>query len=136
VPVSLLLLYESEERSIGSITTVAGMFPESRVTLLALFNSVSHDAHYHHDALEQAAQHLATEGTAVAAAAGLHATALTANTLGTTGGVAAIIGIADRLRVDLIVVRASGRGPLRTLLRGDTTTSLLHRTNRPLLVIP
>ena len=47
-----------------------------------------------------------------------------------------LLELADRLEVDLTVVGRSGKGAIARLLMGSVTTSLLHQSKRPILVVP
>lgn len=48
----------------------------------------------------------------------------------------AILGVADRYRVGLIVCGQRGRGPLRSTLLGSVSHGLSTQTRRPLLISP
>lgn len=47
-----------------------------------------------------------------------------------------LLELADRLGVDLTVVGRSGKGVIARLIMGSVTTSLLHQSKRPILVVP
>jgi nucleotide-binding universal stress UspA family protein len=44
--------------------------------------------------------------------------------------------IAERLDIDLTILGRSGKGALARLMMGSVTTSLLHRTTKPIMVAP
>jgi len=44
--------------------------------------------------------------------------------------------IAERLDIDMTVLGRSGKGALARLMMGSVTTSLLHRSTKPLVVAP
>lgn len=48
----------------------------------------------------------------------------------------AILGVADRLDVSLIVCGQRGRGPIRTTLLGSVSHALSSHTKRPILIAP
>ncbi|HEX4865183.1 MAG TPA: universal stress protein [Acidimicrobiales bacterium] len=48
----------------------------------------------------------------------------------------AILGVADRLDVKLIVCGQKGRGPIRTTLLGSVSHALSAHTKRPILIAP
>jgi len=47
-----------------------------------------------------------------------------------------LLDLADRLEVDVTVLGRSGKGAVARLLMGSVTTSLLHQSKRPILVVP
>ena len=47
----------------------------------------------------------------------------------------AIIGTAERLHCDLIIMGSHGRGGLAALIMGSQTQKVLHHTNLPVLVV-
>ena len=47
-----------------------------------------------------------------------------------------LLNLADRLEVDVTVLGRSGKGAVARLLMGSVTTSLLHQSKRPVLVVP
>lgn len=47
-----------------------------------------------------------------------------------------LLEIAQRLEIDLTVLGRSGKGALARLVMGSVTTSLLHRTTKPIVVVP
>ena len=44
--------------------------------------------------------------------------------------------IAERLEIDMTVLGRSGKGALARLMLGSVTTSLLHMTTKPIVVVP
>ena len=44
--------------------------------------------------------------------------------------------VAERLDIDMTVLGKSGKGALARLVMGSVTTSLLHTTTKPLVVVP
>ena len=49
---------------------------------------------------------------------------------------ATLLDFADRLGVDLLVAGRSGKGAVARAFMGSVTTSLLHRSTRPVCVVP
>jgi len=49
---------------------------------------------------------------------------------------ATLLELADRYEATVIVAGRSGKGALARMVMGSVTTSLLHRSNRPILVVP
>jgi nucleotide-binding universal stress UspA family protein len=47
-----------------------------------------------------------------------------------------LLEIAERLEVDITVLGRSGKGAVARLIMGSVTTSLLHLSKRPILVVP
>ncbi|MBO9532710.1 MAG: universal stress protein [Solirubrobacteraceae bacterium] len=81
------------------------------------------------------AERVAAEGAELAAAAGLHATARTAET-NATSPAPLIIEIADELEVDAIVVGTRGHGRVKSMVLGSTSHGVLGHATRPVLLVP
>jgi nucleotide-binding universal stress UspA family protein len=79
------------------------------------------------------ARSTAAEGAAVASAAGLEASALVLPALSAWR---ALIAEADRTGADVLVCGTRGDGPIGRALLGSTAASLLHHSDRALLVVP
>jgi nucleotide-binding universal stress UspA family protein len=75
-------------------------------------------------ALDRQADRIRAEGTRVEAFVDVGAPART------------LLEIAERLDVDVTIVGRSGKGAVARLVMGSVTTSLLHATKKPLLVVP
>ncbi len=87
-------------------------------------DAVARKFHREHRQIEAAARELR--------AAGLDATALLVQ--GPTAE--AILREADRLDVDAIMMGTRARGALREFLVGSTSKEVLHRSTRPVLLVP
>lgn len=85
---------------------------------------------------EAHAREVARAGADLALAAGLDAEPVTAVGAGVVGTAEAIIEVADECRADLIVVAAHARSRVLSVLLGSVTDSVVHRAQRPVLVIP
>lgn len=48
----------------------------------------------------------------------------------------ALLAVADGLEADAVAVGHGGNGPLRAALLGSVTYEIVHRANRPVLVVP
>jgi nucleotide-binding universal stress UspA family protein len=47
-----------------------------------------------------------------------------------------LLDLADKFEADLIVTGRSGKGAVARMLLGSVTTALLHRTSKPIVVVP
>lgn len=86
--------------------------------------TVAHKFHRAHQQIEAAAQELRKEG--------VDTTALLLQ--GPTAEI--ILRESDRLSVDVIIMGMRAHGALRELLIGRTSKGVLHRSTRPVLLIP
>lgn len=85
-------------------------------------------------AKREGAERLAAEGAARADRAGLSAES---RALRRSAGIAdALLETAEELGADTIVVGSRGRGVVRSLVLGSTSSALVHRGERPILVVP
>jgi nucleotide-binding universal stress UspA family protein len=86
----------------------------------------------HRDALREIGQHAIAEALAAAREAGIVAEA----ELVDAKPVDALIGLAERRRARMIVVGSHGEGPIAGALLGSVPHKLLHRSPKPVLVVP
>ena len=87
-------------------------------------DTIASQFHHEHQALHQEA--------GVFQAAGVDATPLLIQ--GPT--VDTLLGQSDKLGVDVIIIGSHGHGVLRQMLMGSVCEGVLHRSTRPVLVIP
>jgi nucleotide-binding universal stress UspA family protein len=86
------------------------------------------------DADESAGEKLAEEGAELARAAGLDARALAVRERHATWR--ALLAAADEVDASVIVVGAQGLSGIGRVLLGSVSTAVLHRSRRPVLVVP
>jgi nucleotide-binding universal stress UspA family protein len=150
-PARLLIAYDGSEAAAGAIHTAAQIIPSARATVahvrnppLALEHAALARIAVPDDVIaaaatqyEQAAQEHATElaerGRAIAAGAGLEATAQVCT--GTTAW-RALARAAQDAHADVIVCATRGQGPFSRSVLGSTSSSLLHHADTPILVVP
>lgn len=87
-------------------------------------------------AAEHAAAARAREGREVAASAGFRAEHLCVEASGISGVASAIVAAAGEHDVDLIVIASRERSRILQVLFGSVSDSVVHRTDRPVLVVP
>jgi nucleotide-binding universal stress UspA family protein len=139
----VLIAYDGSKDARAAISVAGQLFPGSEaVVLYAREPLEAVAAHLEgHPALEDlrnsdAASLDASEKVAAEQArdAGLNAAPRVASTGQTAAE--AIIEAAEALDAELIVVGSRGRRGLHAALLGSTSTTVLHRTGRPTLVVP
>lgn len=86
----------------------------------------------HRDALRELGEHATSEALAVAKTAGVDAEAVLVD----EKPVDALLSLAERREARMIVVGSHGEGPLTGALLGSVSYKLLHRSSRPVLVVP
>jgi nucleotide-binding universal stress UspA family protein len=86
----------------------------------------------HRDALRELGEGATSEALAAAEAAGVEAEAVLLEEKPTD----ALLSLADRHAARMIVVGSHGEGPLTGALLGSVSYKLLHRSSRPVLVVP
>jgi nucleotide-binding universal stress UspA family protein len=86
------------------------------------------------DQLRAGSLKIATEGAELAAAAGLVATHKAVPTNGSPAH--AILGEADALGADLIVVGTRGLGRVKSVVLGSVSHAVVQHADRPVMVIP
>lgn len=86
----------------------------------------------HRDALRELGQHATDEALAAARVAGVDAEAVLVD----EKPVDALLDLAERRDARMIVVGSHGEGPLTGALLGSVSYKLLHRSSRPVLVVP
>lgn len=86
--------------------------------------------------MDQHAEQLRREGCSVAVDAGFTAHAQGARAAGPTAVAEAIIDAGEEHDVALIAVGGSGRSRLLAALLGSVGDTLVHRSSRPVLVVP
>jgi nucleotide-binding universal stress UspA family protein len=143
----VLIAYDGSSPSEAAIDEVARLMPGAHAVLLYAREPLETVAAHlqGHPALEQvrqidattgdASEALAERGAARARTAGLKATAQVA-TIATAVASEAIVTAANALDASLIVLGSRGRHGVGSFLLGSTSTAVLHRTNRPTLVVP
>jgi nucleotide-binding universal stress UspA family protein len=142
----LLIAYDGSPTARTTIDTAAHLHPgATAVVLYARQPLESLAAHLEgHPALEDlrgvdqasldASERLAAEGAELARKAGLTAEPRVASTMATAAE--AIIDAAQEMQARLVVIGSRGRRGLRAALLGSTSTTVLHHTGRPVLVVP
>jgi nucleotide-binding universal stress UspA family protein len=83
---------------------------------------------------EQAAQHTAEEGAALANDAGRDATARAAPRSGNAASV--LLAEAQELQASLIVMGSRGLSGVRSLVLGSVSHAVLNHSDRPVLIVP
>ena len=99
-------------------------FLEFKADPLSARESLAKKFHQEHQQIQKIAEQLRTEG--------LQAKALLVH--GST--VETIIGTAEKLDVDLIILGSHGRGAMYQLILGSVSAGVLHKSRLPVLVIP
>lgn len=84
------------------------------------------------DDLRKVGERVAGEALEVARKRGVKAEVVLVNERSAEG----LMRIADEKRADVIVVGTHGESPIKGILLGSTPYQLVHRTTRPLLVVP
>jgi len=145
-----LLAYDGSGHAKRSIEMAARLLEGRDAIVLAVWSSAREAARAARLALPEAvisegvealdgearaeAIELAEEGAAVARAAGMNAQAAEA---GASGGIAAtIVRVAAERKTAVVAVGSRGRSAIRSTVLGSVTYGVLHRTDRPLLVVP
>ncbi len=133
-------LSDSTEIIINKLEEIVGAFParvwllhnaipepdtvEFKIDPIAARESLAKKFHVEHRRIQQLADRLRSQG--------IDATALLVH--GAT--VEAILKEASDLDVDMIVVGSHGKGRMYQLLVGSVSKGVLHKSRRPVLVIP
>lgn len=142
----ILIAYDGSPNARAAVATAGHLFPGApTVVLYAREPLEAVAAHLEgHPALEQlraadgraldASQRVAAEGTEQARAAGLDASPRVASTGQTAAE--AIIDAADAIDAAAIVLGSRGRRGLRAAVLGSTSTTVLHHSRRPTVVVP
>jgi nucleotide-binding universal stress UspA family protein len=86
----------------------------------------------HEEAIEELGEKVMGEGREQAASAGVEV----ALELVPKHPAEALLDVAEQRDARMIVVGASGEGPLKGAILGSTPYKLLHSTERPVLVVP
>ncbi|MDQ0643474.1 universal stress protein [Microbacterium murale] len=142
----LLIAYDGSPNAKAAVAAAAALFPGADATLLYARQSMEGlAAHLEgHPALEElreldaatfdASELIAAQGADLARSLGLRADPRVSSTMATASEV--IVGAADELEIDLIVLGSRGRRGLAATLLGSTSADVLHHATRPTLVIP
>jgi nucleotide-binding universal stress UspA family protein len=145
-----LLAYDGSEHARRSIQAAAALFGGREAIILAVWSSIGEAARVARLALPQTvisdavaaldgearseAIELAEQGAALARAGGMDAETAEA---GATGGVAATIArIAAERDTAVISLGSRGRSAIRSTVLGSVAYGVLHRADRPVLVVP
>ena len=142
----LLIAYDGSLNAQSALHTAAGLFPGATAVLLYARQPMEgFAAHLEgHPALEKlqdldaaaldVSEQIAADGAKLASDLGLIAEPLISSTMATASE--AIVGTAEELNVDLIVLGSRGMRGLKATLLGSTSAAVLHHATRPTLVIP
>ena len=151
----LLIAYDGSELSQRAIERAGEILPACAAVVLTVYKPVTpvlptpmgaamaaeatvlgFDQEGAGEAEGERARQLATEGQRLAERAGLSASAETACASGTAGIADAIVEKARQIDATLIVVGSHGRSALGAALLGSVSSSVLHRSTLPVLVVP
>jgi nucleotide-binding universal stress UspA family protein len=151
VTTHLLIGYDGSESARAAITVAAALFPGAEAVVatvhpppptvesgalarIALPDSMIVEGVERMRAeADRTARATVTEGTELAAAAGLRASPLVA---GAVSVWRALRQHARDAQADVLVCGTRGEGPIDRIVIGSTASSLLHHADRPLLVVP
>jgi nucleotide-binding universal stress UspA family protein len=147
-----LIAYDGSLDAQAAIARAGELMPGSEATVLVIWETIVEAltrtgtigmgfgmiGAYGEDAsdtsVERDAAATAASGAELATAAGLVARPLT---LDRRDSIAAdILGVADDLDADVVVLGTRGRGAVRSLMLGSVSNAVLHHADRPVLVIP
>jgi nucleotide-binding universal stress UspA family protein len=141
----ILLCYDGSEDSRRAIDTAASLFPGHAAIVLnvwspmaviaAMYGGAVSIPAYDDRALREAAVSKAQEGADRASAAGLSATAQTADVT-YDGTWHAILAVADECDATLIVLGARGLSAFKSLVLGSVSHGVAQHARRAVLVVP
>ncbi len=151
----ILIAYDGSPAGQGVLHSVPALFPEAQARVLTVYEGPLEmeialasaggvgyvgldDASWQEFEDTSQGEALATaQGAAKGLAdAGLTADAEVARARGEAGTVAGVLEAAEAWDADVIATGTRGRGGLKRVLLGSTSTALLHRADRPVLVVP
>ena len=113
-----------------TLVHVASQYPPPMLVDGTVFPTLPQDEH--DAAAEKQSQQILEPLVARARAAGVDCASLHESD---SAAWHAIIGVAERLQCDVIVMGSHGRGGLAALIMGSQTQKVLHHTNLPVLVV-
>jgi nucleotide-binding universal stress UspA family protein len=146
MPPRLLVAYDGSSPAAEAVTTAGHLFPGAHGRLLTIFDlSLDYDAlqrsRFDSAALDTvareswaAAEAIAVQGVAIGQTAGL--TLEPQATAEDPMRWRSIVAMADEIDADAIVCGSRGLGGIARSLLGSTSSSVLHHTVRPVLVVP
>ena len=152
MPTELLIAFDGSDAAEAAVTSAGALFPGAQGRVLTGFNrtmqyeSVRQYSFGVDDAtlrrgieqLAQEAEEAALEISRQGATAGADAGLSLEPTVAAVGFSEwpAFLSAADEIDADAIVCGSRGRGAVARSLLGSTSTSLLHHSTRPVLVVP
>ena len=152
MPTELLLAFDGSDAAEAAVTSAGALFPGAQGRVLTVFNrtmqyesvrqySFGVDASTLQRGIEelaQEAQEAALEVSRHGASAGADVGLSLEPTVAAVGFSEwpAVLSAADEIDADAIVCGSRGRGAVARSLLGSTSTSLVHHSTRPVLVVP
>lgn len=147
----LLICFDDSEASKRAVTEAARLFPGARAVVLHVWRSIESTVAFRYSAAgasgalkealdeveaagQDAAEAIAEEGARLAREAGLDAQARALEV--EEHAEDTVADEAARLDATLVVMGSRGLGPLQALAVGGFSAPALHRSRRPVLVVP